>query len=104
LPEILGISLEEVARQVGVSTFAISEALDSKIRQQRPAVFLSSEDFEQVLRELRKIHPCKAINPLISVCYRGALPKSRNCNDADYSQLCGNPIEGWGVRPDPVAC
>ena len=32
LVEILGISLAEVARQVGVSTFAISEALDRKMK------------------------------------------------------------------------
>ena len=34
LIEILGISLAEVARQVGVSTFAISEALDRKMKNQ----------------------------------------------------------------------
>ncbi|MDL1961466.1 MAG: hypothetical protein LWX01_07175 [Deltaproteobacteria bacterium] len=32
LVEILGISLAEVARQVGVFTFAISEALDRKMK------------------------------------------------------------------------
>ena len=34
LVENFGISLEEAARQVGVSTFAISEALDRKMKDQ----------------------------------------------------------------------
>jgi hypothetical protein len=39
LIEILGILLSEIARQVGVSTFAISEALDKKMKDQFNAVF-----------------------------------------------------------------
>jgi hypothetical protein len=40
-----------------------------RILRRRVRELLSSEDFEQVLSELRKISPCKAINPLISVFY-----------------------------------
>lgn len=36
------------------------------------------------------MHP---VSPDAWVFNRGALPKSRNYNDADYSQLCGNPID-----------
>jgi len=40
-----------------------------RILRRRVRELLSSEDFEQVLREVRKISPRKAINPLISVFY-----------------------------------
>jgi len=40
-----------------------------RILRRRVRELLSSEDFEQVLSELRKISPRKAINPLISVFY-----------------------------------
>ncbi|RPI52678.1 MAG: HEAT repeat domain-containing protein [Deltaproteobacteria bacterium] len=40
-----------------------------RILRRRVRELLSSEDFEQVLSELRKISPRKAINPIISVFY-----------------------------------
>lgn len=40
-----------------------------RILRRRVHELLGSEDWEQVLRELRKISPRKAINPLISVFY-----------------------------------
>lgn len=40
-----------------------------RILRRRVRELLSSEDFEQVLGELRKISPRKAINPIISIFY-----------------------------------
>lgn len=40
-----------------------------RILRRRVRELLSSEDFEQVLSELRKISPRKAINPIISIFY-----------------------------------
>jgi hypothetical protein len=59
---------------------------------------LGSGDLEQVFREFRKIHPCKAINPLISVLPNGypfnRCDKCRNCCAQTYhDEHCLHALE-----------